>query len=94
MWFSYFMFNIKIKIIIMKKEEKENLMNLYREINKYPNNFAYVFTTSEDFKNPTIIYLKDFSDLVNLINSYEFRKISYKITSKSKFIWVDIGNYE
>lgn len=88
------MFNIKIKIIIMKKEEKENLMNLYREINKYPNNFAYVFTTSEDFKNPTIVNFSEFQDLIDLINTYsEKRKVFYKIQMRNKFIFIDIGNY-
>ena len=78
----------------MKKEEKENLMNLYREINKYPNNFAYVFTTSEDFKNPTIVNFSEFQDLIDLINTYsEKRKVFYKIQMRNKFIFIDIGNY-
>lgn len=74
-------------------ERKENLIRICREMKSRREPYVYIFSTNEELTNPTIIYLKDFSDLVNLINSYEFRKIYYKITTKEKFIWLDIGNY-
>ena len=78
----------------MKKEEKEKLFDLLSEVNKYPHHFAYVFTTSEDFRKPTIVNFSEFQDLIDLINTYsEKRKVFYKIQMRNKFIFVDVGNY-
>ena len=77
----------------MKKEEKENLIRICRETKSRREPYVYIFSTNEELTNPTIVYINEFKYLIDLINSYEFRKIYYKITTKEKFIWVDIGNY-
>jgi hypothetical protein len=74
-------------------ERKENLIRIFSEVKNRREPYVYVFSKNEELTNPTIVYIREFKYLIDLINSYEFRKISYKITSKSKFIWVDIGNY-
>ncbi len=76
----------------MERKEKRSLMKLYREAKMYPHPYAYINCNNKELKNPILVNISKYQDLIQLIEDVGQNRVTYKITSKNKFIFINTGN--
>lgn len=73
----------------MERKEKRSLMKLYREAKKYPHPYCFVNCNNKELKNPILVNISKYTDLIDLIEAVGQNRVTYKITSKNKFIFIN-----
>lgn len=71
---------------------KMRIRKIYHEAKKYPHPYCFVNCNNNELKNPILVNISKYQDLIQLIEDVGQNRVTYKITSKNKFIFINTGN--